>query len=289
MSYSKIKSSDLITINDCSREELDDYFTVEHYNYANHNFFRNVVSLEKQEEYRLFEKLKTGDKSVIEKIVFHNLKYVYFIARSYTNDPYLLEELFQQGSYGLMKALKTFNHKKGYRFSTYASYSIRKYIIEFFSNYNLIKISRDDYKELNKLENKISRLENKYQRTVSDKEISKHTGYTIDEIREIKKRKLTFVPLEQYGNDDENLSVIDYYYDSTSKSIHIDMASDIIEQLKDERNRFILKKYLGIDDGIEHTFEEIGNMLGISKQAVKKRYDKSIEEIRKLLKEDYDK
>lgn len=289
MSDSKIKLSDLITINDCSIEDLDDYFTVEHYNYDNHNFFRNVVSLEKQEEYRLFEKLKTGDKSVIEKIVFHNLKYVYFIARSYTNDPYLLEELFQQGSYGLMKALKTFNHKKGYRFSTYASYSIRKYIIEFFSNYNLIKISRDDYKELNKLENKISKLENKYQRTVSDKEISKHTGYTIDEIREIKKRKLTFVPLEQYGKDDQNLSVIDYYYDSASKSIHIDMASDIIEQLKDERNRFILKKYLGIDDGVEHTFKEIGNMLGISKQAVKKRYDKSIEEIRKLLKEDYDK
>lgn len=289
MSDSKIKSSDLITINDCSREDLDDYFTVEHYNYANHNFFRNVASLEKQEEYRLFEKLKTGDKSVIEKIVFHNLKYVYFIARSYTNDPYLLEELFQQGSYGLMKALKTFNHKKGYRFSTYASYSIRKYIIEFFSNYNLIRISRDDYKELNKLENKISKLENKYQRTVTDKEISRHTGYTIDEIREIKKRKLTFIPLEQNDKDDENLSVIDYYYDSTSKSIHIDMASDIIEQLKDERNSFILKKYLGIDDGVEHTFEEIGKILGISKQAVKKRYDKSIEEIRELLKEDYDK
>ena len=49
---------------------------------------------------------------MVEKIVFHNLKYVYYIARSYTNDPYLLEELFQQGSYGLMKALKTFDYQK---------------------------------------------------------------------------------------------------------------------------------------------------------------------------------
>ena len=67
------------------------------------------------------------------------------------------------------------------------------------------------------------------------------------------------------------------------------MANDIIKQLKDERNQFILKKYLGIDDGIEYTFEQIGKMLGISKQAVKKRYDKSLEEIKRLIKESYDK
>ncbi len=289
MNDAERKCSDSIFEKDYLRKNIDDYFLMEHYNHSNCKFFTNVVSLTKEEEYKLFERLKKGDKSVIEKIIFHNLKYVYFIARSYSNDPYLLEELFQQGSYGLMKALKTFNHNKGFRFSTYASYSIRKYIMEFFSSYKIIRISRDDYKELNRLENKISKLENKFQRAVTDQEISKYTGYTIEKIREIKKRKLTFIPLEQYETDENNLNVIDYYYDSRNKSIQIDMASDIINQLSDEKNRFILKQYLGIDDGIERTFEEIGNMLGISKQAVKKRYDKSIKEIREVLKEDYDK
>lgn len=288
MNKIKNKSFDTSFLENHLRENLDDYFTMENEDYNNCKFFTNVVNLDREDEYNLFEKFRSGDNTVVEKLVFHNLKYVYFIARSYTNDPYLLEELFQQGSYGLMKALKTFNHKKGYRFSTYASYSIRKYIIEFFRNYNLIRISRDDYQELNKLNKKISKLENKYQRAVSDQEVSKYTGYSIDEIREIKKRKLTFIPLENYCKDENNLTVIDYYYDSRYKSIHIDMASDIIKQLKDEKNQFILHKYLGIDDGIEYTFEEIGKMLGISKQAIKKRYDKSIKEIKEMLKEDYE-
>ncbi len=289
MSNSKVELLDVVSTNNHLKNDLDDYFSNEENDYYNCKFFTNIVNLEREEEYKLFEKLHNGDNSVIEKIVFHNLKYVYFIARNYTNDSNLLEELFQQGSYGLMKALKTFDYKKGFRFSTYASYSIRKYIVEFFQNYNLIKLTRDDYKELNKLNKKIAKLENKYQRTITDQEISKHTGYSLDKIREIKKRDLTFIPLEQYGNDENSLSVIDYYYDSRYKSINIDMANDIIKQLKDERNQFILKKYLGIDDGIEHTFEQIGKMLGISKQAVKKRYDKSLEEIKRLIKESYDK
>ncbi|NLZ75821.1 MAG: sigma-70 family RNA polymerase sigma factor [Erysipelotrichia bacterium] len=289
MSNLKTKSLNTINTNDYLKNDLDDNFTIEENNYYNCKFFTNVVSLEKKEEQKLFEKLNNGDKSVVEKIVLHNLKYVYFIARNYTNDPFLLEELFQQGSYGLMKALKTFDYKKGFRFSTYASYSIKKYIVEFFQNYKLIKLSRDDYKELNKLNKKISKLENKYQRAISDQELSKHTGYSLDKIREIKKRDLTFIPLEQYGSEEEKLSVIDYYYDSRYKSIHINIANDIIKELKDERNQFILKKYLGIEDGVEHTFEQIGKMLGISKQAVKKRYDKSLKEIREMLKEDYDK
>lgn len=289
MSNLKTKSLNTINTNDYLKNDLDDNFTIEENNYYNCKFFTNVVSLEKKEEQKLFEKLNNGDKSVVEKIVLHNLKYVYFIARNYTNDPFLLEELFQQGSYGLMKALKTFDYKKGFRFSTYASYSIKKYIVEFFQNYKLIKLSRDDYKELNKLNKKISKLENKYQRAISDQELSKHTGYSLDKIREIKKRDLTFIPLEQYGSEEEKLSVIDYYYDSRYKSIHINIANDIIKELKDERNQFILKKYLGIEDGVEHTFEQIGKMLGISKQAVKKRYDKSLKQIREMLKEDYDK
>lgn len=289
MSNLKTKSLNTIKTKNYLKNGLDDNFTNEENNYYNCKFFTNVVSLEKKEEQKLFEKLNNGDKSVVEKIVLHNLKYVYFIARNYTNDPFLLEELFQQGSYGLMKALKTFDYKKGFRFSTYASYSIKKYIVEFFQNYKLIKLSRDDYKELNKLNKKISKLENKYQRAISDQELSKHTGYSLDKIREIKKRDLTFIPLEQYGSEEEKLSVIDYYYDSRYKSIHINIANDIIKELKDERNQFILKKYLGIEDGVEHTFEQIGKMLGISKQAVKKRYDKSLKQIREMLKEDYDK
>ncbi|HQB32699.1 MAG TPA: sigma-70 family RNA polymerase sigma factor [Erysipelotrichaceae bacterium] len=271
------------------KDREDDYFLIDQNKHNGCQFFTNVEPLKREEEYKLFERLKKGDESVIEKIVFHNLKYVYFMARNYTSDPYLLEELFQQGSYGLMKSLESFDYKKGFRFSTYASYSIRKYIIEFFQNYNLIRISRDDYIELNNLNKKISKLENSFHRTASLQEISEYSGYSIDKIREIKRRELTFISLEQYEKGDDNLSVIDYYYDSQSQSIHIDFASDIIKQLKDEKNQLILKLYLGIDDGIEYTFQQIGDILGISKQAVKKRYDKSIKEIKEMLKEDYEK
>ncbi|MGI6608241.1 MAG: sigma-70 family RNA polymerase sigma factor [Erysipelotrichaceae bacterium] len=283
----KRKKIDYIAEDKSLDESIDDCFLSKKDNYFNYKLFADIASLDRDEEYILFSKLKMGDKSVVERIVLHNLKYVYFISRNYTSDPYLLDELFQQGCYGLMKALKTFDYKKGFRFSTYASYSIKKYIIEFFQNYNLIRISRDDYKELKKLNKKITKLENILKRKVTEKEISEYTGYSIDRIREIRKRKLTFIPLEKNTGYEDSLNDIDYY--NRNISIRIDIVSDIVNQLKDEKNQFVLKKYLGIDDGIEYTFQQIGKMLGISKQAVKKRYDKSITEIREMLKEDYDK
>ena len=288
MSNLKKQSLKNTVSDDCQNINNDDYFLLAKDNYFNCKFFSDVISLNKDEECDLFKKLKKGDKTVVEKIVFHNLKYVYYIARSYTNDPYLLEELFQQGSYGLMKALKTFDYQKVLDFLPMLLIASENILLTF-KNYNLIRISRDDYRELNKLNEKISMLEKKYQRTVTDQEISEYTGYSVDKIREIKRRELTFISLEQYGKDQESFNVLDYYFDRKNKSIHIDMAGDIIKQLKDEKNQFILTKYLGLEDGIEYTFEEIGNILGITKQAVKKRYDKSIKEIRRILKEDYDK
>ena len=67
-------------------------------------------------------------------------------------------------------------------------------LLTFFKNYNLIRISRDDYRELNKLNEKFQCLK-KYQRTVTDQEISEYTGYSVDKIREIKRRELTFISL----------------------------------------------------------------------------------------------
>lgn len=255
--------------------------------------------LSKKEEYELFDKYKNGDNSAKKEIVEHNYRLVLTIASKYSSTFLSTNDLFEVGIIGLYDAIDKFDHKKGYKFSTYASSWIKARISdEIFNKDNIIRIPKCTNYNITIYKKVYNKLRQILNREPTDIEIAENSNLTINEISYIKLSYCTLIsldsPIKEDGNTtigelipDKNNEDIEYLVEKNNEKLII---NEIINKIiKNERELTIIQMRYGLGNySKEYTLEQIGEKFDLTRERVRQILYKIELRIKKeLLKENY--
>lgn len=245
--------------------------------------------LTKEEERDLLLKIKNGDQVAYQYFYEHNLRLVISIAKKYVNRGVPFEDLFQEGSIGLMLAIEHFELESGYKFSTYATCSIKRNIIMALSKYGrTIRIPKWKNSDLFRYNEEILELEKELGHELSNEEITKHLNMSIEEVQNnnILLRDCLSLNNRISEEDDAELG----YFISDGTDIENDIfISDLSNEMKKlfkeagltKKELLVLKHRWGLDNVRKKTLVEIGNYFGVTKEYINYIESNAISKLRK--------
>ncbi len=234
--------------------------------------------LSEQELIDALTKMINGDEKYIDIIVEHNLRFVVYLAKSCIRDGISIFDLIQEGNIGLINAVKRFDSTQMYKFNKYIATYIRGYMLSYLYNYSrMIKIPNHRCQMFYKIDKTKEILESKLG-DLSDDEVSKFTNISMKDIEEIKKLPTEFVSLDETIKDEEISKTADLISmdketleDTIIKKIILSEAFDLLfdDSVLGQRNRKIMLLRFGFIDGRVWQLDEIGDLLGITKERVR--------------------
>ncbi len=250
--------------------------------------------LSKEEEYELGKRLSEGDESARQELVAANLRLVISIARKYITVPNSLsfEDLIQEGNIGLMKAADKFDYTLGYKFSTYATWWIRQAITRAIADQSrTIRIPVHLHDNLRKMYVAINKYVSEYGEEPSDKYLAELLGITEETVRERKLASQGTISLSQpvRSDNEEDSDVLESFIEDPNCSENIVTDALYLNDFKlavfdrsplTVREKMVLKYRFGIDMSRSYTLEEIGKILGITRERVRQIESKALRRLR---------
>ena len=244
----------------------------------------------KEEEIAIAKRIAEGDEEAKEELTNCNLKLVVSIAKHYVNRGMQFLDLIQEGNGGLMKAVEKFDYTKGYKFSTYATWWIRQAITRALADQaRTIRIPVHMVETINKITRASRKLTQKLNRDPTAEEISKELDDLLspDEIRRIQIIAMDPLSLEKPVGEEEDSHVGDFIEDKdndsplkyANTSLLKDKLNDVLKELTDREERVIRLRY-GLDDGRNHTLEEVGKEFGVTRERIRQIEAKAIKKLR---------
>ena len=247
-----------------------------------------VDLLSADEEMELARRMSEGDEVAKKRLAEANLRLVVSIAKRYVGRGMLFLDLIQEGNLGLIKAVEKFDYKKGFKFSTYATWWIRQAITRAIADQaRTIRIPVHMVETINKLIRISRQLLQELGREPSDEELAKEMEMPIEKVREIRKIAQEPVSLETPIGEEEDSHLGDFIpdedipapSDAAAFTLLKEQLIEVLDTLT-EREQKVLRLRFGLDDGRARTLEEVGREFNVTRERIRQIEAKALRKLR---------
>jgi RNA polymerase primary sigma factor len=247
-----------------------------------------VDLLSKEEEVNIAKSIEKNSASAKQHLAEANLRLVVSIAKKYIGRGLSFLDLIQEGNIGLFRAVEKFDYRRGFKFSTYATWWIRQAITRAIADQSrTIRIPVHMVETINRLTHTKRRLSQDLGRDPTTEEIAKEMDLDENKVRYIIRISQDIVPLEASIGSDEDSKLLDFIEDkavespqeNASKNILKDNIQSMLDFLS-PRERKILEKRFGLIDGVPHTLEEVGQDFGVTRERIRQIEAKVLQKLR---------
>jgi RNA polymerase primary sigma factor len=244
--------------------------------------------LSAQQEIAIARRVRAGDEEAMQELVKRNLRFVISVAKKYQNRGMALTDLIGEGNVGLLTAARKFDPDQGVKFISYAVWWIRQAILASLARQGrTVRVPLNRTADLSRIIRTAETLRQELRREPTPEEIAGATGLTLDVVQSLAALNTADVRLDAPLDPDGERSLIDRFIadeqgDPESRAMDKFLSEEIDRALRTlpPRDAKVLRLYFGLDGGREHTLEEIGGMLGVTRERVRQLRDRALKRLK---------
>ena len=244
--------------------------------------------LTQPQEIAIARKVRAGDEDAMQELVKRNLRFVISVAKKYQNRGLALTDLIGEGNVGLLTAARKFDPDMGVKFISYAVWWIRQAILASLARQGRsVRVPLNRTADLSRIVRAAEALRQELRREPTPEEISNLTGLAVDVVQSLSALNTTDVRLDAPLDPEGDRTLIDRFVaeeqgDAENEAMDRFLSDEIEQALATlpPRDAKVLRLYFGLDGGREHTLEEIGGMLGVTRERVRQLRDRALKRLR---------
>ena len=245
-----------------------------------------LITPDKEKELGALAQL--GDEDAIQELARANLRFVISVAKKYQNRGVSLTDLIQEGNVGLVTAARKFDPEQGVKFISYAVWWIRQAILASLANHGrAVRVPLNRASDLARIFREKERLKQEKGREPSSEELAEATELTPELVESLQTLNAAEIRLDAPIGDSEDSQLVERFITEEAAEPEIEVESrllteaitDALETLE-ARDAKVLRLYFGLEGEREHTLEEIGNMLGVTRERIRQLRDRALRRLR---------